>query len=267
MISKPSIPIETTTCTPNFQDIVNQAKQRLVQMHYESNAGHVGGNLSCIDILMVLFHKILKPEDRFILSKGHSAGALYVTLWSIGQLSNEDLKGFHKDNGLSGHIPISFLDRFGIPATGSLGHGLSLAAGIALAKKLKKESGHIYCLLSDGELQEGSTLEAFNFIAQHELPITVIIDNNGLQGFSETDQISYQCPEILLEPYSFDAVGFNKGHDWQAIEENLKLKPLVSIMHTRKGNGIPDIQDKLFSHYKPLTKEQYDAYRTSQQPN
>lgn len=250
-----------------MQELINQARQRLAQMHYESHAGHIGGNLSCVDILMVLFHKILKPEDKFILSKGHSAGALYATLWSKGLLSDDELKSFHKDGGLPGHIPVSFLNRFGIPATGSLGHGLSMATGIALAKKLKNESGHVYCLLSDGELQEGSTLEAFNFIAQHELSITAIIDNNGLQGFSKTDQISYQCSEILLGPYSFDAISFTKGHDLQNIEENLKQYPLISIMYTKKGNGIPDIEDQLSSHYKPLTEQQYNAYRASQQAN
>src|SRR3984957_6683407 len=126
-------------------ELLLRAKQRLLQMHYESGVGHIGGSLSSLDILMTLYHDVLRPEDAFVLSKGHSAGALYVPLWSTGALCEEDLKSFHKDGTrLSGHPPVQ-----GIPeilfATGSLGHGLGLAAGLALARKLKQESGRVFC--------------------------------------------------------------------------------------------------------------------------
>src|SRR5579863_3083796 len=104
------------------------ARKRLLQMHYESGVGHIGGNLSALDITLILFHEYVQENDQFILSKGHSAGALYTALWSIGRLQDADLKLFHKDNTLlPGHPPASAFDE--IPfATGSLGHGLSLAA-------------------------------------------------------------------------------------------------------------------------------------------
>src|ERR1022692_1737015 len=154
-------------------DLLLKAKLRLLQMHYESGVGHIGGNLSCFDILMALYHNVLGPLDRFVLSKGHSAGALYVTLWSLGLLSDDDLKTFHKDGTrLSGHPPFR-----GIPeilfATGSLGHGLSLAAGLALAKKLKGEKGRLFCLASDGEWNEGSNWEALIFSHQHRLNLSL----------------------------------------------------------------------------------------------
>jgi transketolase len=114
-------------------ELLLKSKLRLLQMHYEAGTGHIGGNLSCLDILMALYHNVFGPLDKFVLSKGHAAGSLYVTLWSLGLLSDDDLKTFHKDGTrLSGHPPVR-----GIPeipfATGSLGHGLCLAAGLAFA--------------------------------------------------------------------------------------------------------------------------------------
>src|SRR5580704_17718318 len=175
-------------------ELLLKARLRLLQMHFESGVGHIGGNLSCLDILMALYHNVLGPNDRFVLSKGHSAGALYVTLWSLGILSDDDRKTFHKDGTrLSGHPPVR-----GIPeipfATGSLGHGLSLSAGLALAKKLKGEKGRIYCLTSDGEWNEGSNWEALIFIRQHRLNVTLIVDANGLQGFGKTSDIADLSP-------------------------------------------------------------------------
>lgn len=130
------------------RELLLRAKLRLLQMHYESGVGHIGGNLSCLDILMTLYHGVLRTEDAFVLSKGHSAGSVYITLWSLGVLSDDDLRSFHKDGTrLSGHPPVQ-----GIPeiqfATGSLGHGLSLSCGLALAKQLKQEPGRVFCLRS-----------------------------------------------------------------------------------------------------------------------
>ena len=143
-----------------FKSSLKAAKLRLLKMHYDSNCGHLGGNFSCIDALMTLYHLAMTPSDRFILSKGHSAGALYITLWSMGKLNDSDLKTFCKDNTrLPGH-PCGP----GIPglrfSTGSSGHGPSLAAGIALALRHKNSSNRVYCLCSDGEWQEGSGWEA-----------------------------------------------------------------------------------------------------------
>src|SRR5450830_558538 len=121
------------------KEILIQTRKRLLQMHYESGVGHIGGNLSALDAMMVVFHEYVVDGEKFILSKGHSAGALYVSLWSKGILSDDDLKLFHKDGTkLAGHPPANSIAA--IPfATGSLGHGLSLAAGTALAQRLKKD--------------------------------------------------------------------------------------------------------------------------------
>src|SRR4051812_29192622 len=138
------------------RDLLRRARLRLLQMHYESGVGHIGGDLSSPDLLVCLFHQGMGPPDGVVLSKGPSGGALYVTLWSLGRLVDDDLRQFHRDaTRLSGHPPTR-----GIPdipfATGSLGHGLSLAAGLALGNKLRGRPGRVFCLTSDGEWNEGS---------------------------------------------------------------------------------------------------------------
>ena len=116
--------------------MLRDAKLRLLQMHYESGVGHIGGNLSALDLLMCLYHRVLGRDDAFVLSKGHAAGALYVTLWSMGRLSDDDLRQFHQDGTLlSGHPPPRGIAEI-LFATGSLGHGLGLAAGLALGEAL-----------------------------------------------------------------------------------------------------------------------------------
>ena len=173
----------------------SSARLRLLRMHFESGVGHIGGNLSALDAMLVLHHEYLGSEDRFILSKGHAAGALYVTLWSLGHLSGEDLTQFHKDGTLlAGHPPANAIADI-LFATGSLGHGLSLAAGTALAFKLKGAERQVVCLTSDGEWQEGSTWEALIFACHHGLSnLTVLVDHNNLQGFGFTADVASMSP-------------------------------------------------------------------------
>jgi len=241
-------------------ELLLKARLRLLKMHYESGVGHIGGNLSCLEILMVLYHEVLEPNDIFILSKGHSAGSLYITLWSLGLLTDDDLRTFHMDGTrLSGHPPFQ-----GIPAipfaTGSLGHGLSLAAGLALAKKLKGLRGRLFCLTSDGEWNEGSNWEALIFTRQQNLNVTTIVDLNGLQGFGRTRDIAN------LEPLAdkFKAFGVRTsevdGHDLEAITAAVGEDidgPKVVIAKTQKGHGVSFMEDQFEWHYLPLSREAY----------
>ena len=245
-----------------FEELLRTAKLRLLRMHYESGVGHIGGNLSALDILMSLYHRVLRPPDAFILSKGHAAGALYVVLWSLGRLADEELKQFHRDETrLSGHPP-----PHGIPeilfATGSLGHGLSLAAGLALGKRLKAEPGRVFCLTSDGEWNEGSCWEAAIFASHQRLEnLTLIVDANGMQGFGSTRDVAD------IEPLAdkFRAFGFQTheidGHDPYALTEALKATgagaPRAIIARTRKGCGVSFMENKMEWHYLPLTEAQY----------
>jgi transketolase len=239
---------------------MEQARLRLLEMHYQSKVGHIGGNLSALDILMSLYHFRLGPDDGFVLSKGHGAGALYVTLWSMGLLSDEDLRRFHGEGTrLSGHPPLS-----GIPevifATGSLGHGLSLAAGLALGKKLRGEAGRIFCLTSDGEWNEGSCWEALIFLAHQKLDnLTFLVDMNGMQGFGSTRQVA----DLGSLADKFRAFGVRTlevdGHDANSICAALECNegPLAIVAKTTKGCGVSFMENQMAWHYLPMTEEQY----------
>jgi len=257
------IPDSTTPTKPDFRLTLNSAKLRLLRMHYESHAGHLGGNLSCIDALMVLFHLVLKCDDRFILSKGHSAGALYVTLWSLGKLKDSDLATFSRDNTLLPGHPSGA----GIPdllfSTGSLGHGPSLAAGLAVAAKHTNSGRRIFCLCSDGEWQEGSCWEALTFSVHHRLSnLTIVIDQNGLQGFGKTADI-ISCSDLTPRLASFGAhVQRIDGHNISQIIQSLQTvpsgQPSIVVMDTRKGKHL-HFEGEMESHYLPLSEEQYSA--------
>jgi len=242
-------------------ELLLRARQRLLQMHYESGVGHIGGNLSCLDILMTLYHQILHAEDAFVLSKGHAAGALYVTLWSVGALGDEDLRSFHKDGTrLSGHPPLK-----GIPeilfATGSLGHGLSLSSGLALARKLKQEPGHVFCLMSDGEWNEGSNWEALIFLKHHRLDnLSFIVDLNGQQGMGPTREIADISPLAdKFRAFGLPTVEVN-GHDCASLEAALRQRasgPLAIVAKTTKGKGVSFMENRFEWHYLPIREEQY----------
>ena len=245
----------------SFRAAVCEAKLRLLRMHYESGVGHIGGNLSALDLLMCLYHHILGPDDAFVLSKGHAAGALYVALWSIGRLHEDDLRQFHKDDTLlSGHPPPG-----GIPdipfATGSLGHGFGLAAGLALAKRFRHAPGRVYCLLSDGEWNEGSTWESLIFAAHQQLTnLVFIIDLNGLQGFGTTREVANLDPLAdRLRAFGIRTVEID-GHDPTAIIASLVAAepgPVAIVAKTIKGCGVSFMENRMEWHYLPLTEAAY----------
>ena len=228
-------------------------------MHANANVGHLGGNLSCIDAIYHTFG-VLHPNDRFILSKGHSAGALYVTLAAYHIIPSAWLDTFHQDNTkLPGHPPANTLEA--IPfATGSLGHGLSLAAGFALSQRMRHTTQQTFCLTSDGEWQEGSTWEALIFLCHHKLSnLTILIDNNGWQGFGSTTHVASM--HDLAEKLSAFAIEITSvdGHDAAAVTHALRQQshaPRCILLNTTKGRNIPDFADTLQSHYLPPTPTQ-----------
>jgi transketolase len=237
------------------------APLRLLRLHFESGVGHIGGNLSALDILLCLHHDVLGPDDQFILSKGHAAGAMYITLWTLGRLDDEELRRFHRDGTLlSGHPPAGGIDEI-LFATGSLGHGPSLAAGLALAKKLRGEPGRVYCLTSDGEWNEGSCWEALIFARHRRLDnLTLVVDLNGLQGFGTTREVADLEP--LAEKFRAFDVGAAEvdGHDPGALRAAVSATgagPLVVVARTRKGCGVSFMEGRMEWHYLPLNESQY----------
>ncbi len=237
--------------------------ERLLNMHAKANVGHLGGNISCLAGLCAIMSR-LSPQDRFILSKGHSAGALYVALAQAGIIPESELDTFHQDGTrLPGHPPANTFDA--VPfATGSLGHGLSLSAGFALSQQLRGNNARTYCLTSDGEWQEGSTWEALIFACHHQLKnLTVVIDHNGLQGFGTTADVASMAP--LWERgkgFDVDIVVVEKGHDQDVIEKELQRpqdRLRLIFLCTTKGKGVPGMEGLMHSHYLPLTDEQHRA--------
>ena len=230
-------------------------------MHHDARVGHIGGNLSALDAMLHLHSQVMRAEDLFVLSKGHAAGALYISLWAVGRLSEQDLCSFHKDaTTLAGH-PVAQWHPGIMFATGSLGHGLGLASGAALARRLRGAAGTVYCLLSDGECQEGSTWEALLFLRHHRLDnIVVLVDANGLQGFGSTEAVASLgalAPRLRGLDLHVEEID---GHAPAALDAALASRrgePLVVVLHTVKGRGVSFMEGRMEWHYLTLTDELY----------
>ena len=227
-------------------------------MYLNSNAGHIGSSLSCTEILTFIFFGWMKENDEVILSKGHAAAALYSVLAEKGILTEEEINTFYKNGTyLPAHPPAGKIKN--IPfATGSLGHGLSLAAGIGLSKKLKESTDRVFCVTSDGELNEGSTWEAAMFATHHQLTNLVwFIDKNNLQGLGRNDEvINMGDLSKKIEAFGWNTVTIN-GHSFSEMEEVKKqyptfIKPTAIICNTIKGKGWPRYENKVDCHYLPM---------------
>jgi transketolase len=239
-----------------------------------AGSGHPGGSLSAVEIFLTLYgHQINhKPEDpqwedrdRVIVSKGHVSPVVYVTLANFGYFPKEELKTFRKFGArLQGHVHTK------VPGvefnTGSLGHGLSFANGIALGAKMRGKNFKVYCVMGDGEVQEGSVWEAAMTAAHYKLDnVCAIIDYNKVQENGPTNEIKNLEP--LREKWA--AFGWNvlevDGHSFQALKaafdkfNNTKAKPTVIIANTVKGKGISFMEGKSAWHGKAPDKEQLTA--------
>ena len=236
-----------------------------LKMTNRAKSSHIGGCLSAADLLAVLYGRVLRvdpsrldwPErDRFVLSKGHAAAAIYATLAERGFFPMEWLDRYYLDGSyLAGHITK------GVPgveaSSGSLGHGLPISCGMALAGKHEGKPYRVFALLSDGECDEGSTWEAALFAPHHHLDnLIVIVDYNKIQSFGIVKEV------LDLEPLadkwrSFGwAVREINGHDTEEVEESLLTvplqpeKPSCIIAHTVKGKGVSFMENQLAWHYQ-----------------
>ncbi|MFL2840385.1 MAG: transketolase [Pseudohongiellaceae bacterium] len=250
-------------------------RRDIVDMTHRGGSSHVGSGLSIADILAVLYGDILSVDpatpnhddrDRFILSKGHAGAAIYAVLAETGFFEVEKLKD-HYQNGsvLSGHV-----SHKGVPgvefSTGSLGHGLNVAAGMAKAAKLRQKNHKVFALLSDGECDEGSNWEAILFSSHHKLNnLVAIIDYNKIQSLDSVEAT------LGLEPFAdkFKAFGWNTsevdGHDHQALKKSFELvnlektRPTVLICHTTKGKGVSFMENSVLWHYRSPQGQEYQA--------
>lgn len=249
-----------------------QRRKEILEMIVGGKGTHIASAFSIIDILVYLYEKVLEinpqnfanpKRDRFILSKGHGGAALYVVLANHGFFPKDALKSYCSEGGILGGHP----DRFQVPgvevSTGSLGHGLSVAVGLALANKINKLYSKVYCLVGDGECNEGEIWEACMVAAHHKLDnLVLIVDNNKLMisGFTKDilDPISF--------PKKFKAFGWNTieidGHDFEKmidIFQKVPIKnkrPTVIVANTVKGKGISYMENESRWHGMLPNEEQ-----------
>ena len=252
-----------------MKTFTNAVRRDVLKMIHNAKSGHPGGACSCVDILAVLYKKVLnvplewnnavdfKNRDRFILSKGHASPALYAVLAHCGYFSKDLLMGFRVlGSKLQGH-PSS---RVGLPgievSTGSLGQGLSIGVGIALALRLDKIDSKVFVLLGDGEMQEGNVWEALMNANDKKLNnLVIIIDKNNLQIDGTTDEVKTLKPlDKKLEAFGFK-VYTTDGHNYEELEDVL-LKAKASneltavIANTVKGKGVSFMENNVSWHGK-----------------
>ena len=256
----------------DLENIANRLRLHVIEMTYAAHSGHPGGSLSAADMMAALYFKFLRHDpsnpqwedrDRFVLSKGHVAPVLYAALAEAGYFPVEDLLSLRKmGSPLQGH-PV----RGKVPgvemSTGSLGQGLSMACGIALAGKMDGKGYMTYCLLGDGELQSGQNWEAAMFARQMGLSrLVAIVDRNHLQISGNTESV------VGLEPLpeKWKSFGWNviiiKGHSMRQIIEALdraqgSSRPTAIIMDTVKGKGVSFMENNAGFHGKACNAEEY----------
>jgi transketolase len=256
-----------------YKIIARRVRRELLDMVYRSSSPHIGSSLSIVEILVALYFRCLrvspdKPHDenrdRFVLSKGHGCPAFYATLAHRGFLGSYVLSGFAVNGGILEQHPTCNVEQGIEVSTGSLGHGLSIGAGMAIAAKHDQALYRIFVLLSDGEMDEGSVWEAMMFASHHRLDnLIAIVDYNKIQALGRTNEV------VNLEPLADKWRSFGwrveeiDGHDFEQIVsafEKVLLqqgKPNVIIAHTVKGKGVSFMEDRLLWHYKCLDQDEY----------
>ena len=256
-------------------ELARRVRIHCLKMTSSGGGSHIGSTFSCADILSALYSGVLRVDpanprapsrDRFILSKGHAGGALYAVLAEQGFFPIERLESHYKDGSeLCGHV--SHKGILGVEiSTGSLGHGLSIAAGMAFAARLDKRPHRIFTLLSDGECDEGSTWEAILFAAHHRLDnLVAIVDYNKIQSLGSV------ANTLALEPFAdkWKSFGWSvsevDGHDISAVTQVLSgvpleaAKPSCIIAHTIKGKGVSFMENTVLWHYRVAVGTEFQA--------
>jgi transketolase len=256
---------------PDPAAFARRIRAHALRMVFAAKSSHIGSCLSIADILAVLYSRVLRVDpanpnaadrDRLIVSKGHAAAILYAALAVRGFFDEALLETFCQNGSiLTGHIShgVSGVE----VSTGSLGHGLPIAVGMALALRVDQRGSRVFCLLSDGECDEGSNWEAILFAPHHAIDnLVAIVDFNKIQSFGTVREV------LDLEPFAekWRAFGWHAievdGHDLAALERifgdlpALAKRPTVVIAHTVKGKGVSFMEDKLEWHYKSPSTEQ-----------
>lgn len=256
-----------------LQQYANTIRKDIVTEVYSAQSGHPGGSLSIADVMAYLYFKELnidpgnpkwEDRDRFVLSKGHTCPALYSALAHKGYFDPKELTSFRKlGHFLQGHPDMKKIPGVDM-SSGSLGQGISAAAGMALAGKISDKDYRVFTLLGDGEIQEGQVWEAAMFAAHYRLNnLCVIVDSNGLQIDGPVDEVMSPNPiDKKFEAFGFRVI-VTDGHDFDALEnafEQAKMpcdQPTAIILKTVKGKGVSFMENQAGWHGKAPNEEQY----------
>ncbi len=242
--------------------LIKNIRVNILKLSYKAKSSHIGSSLSIVEILYILYFKVLKKNDRFILSKGHAALGLYCALFEKKILTRKELFSFG-DNGTKLMAHASHKVKGVEFSTGSLGHGLPVAVGKALYFKSKKLKNKVYVLISDGELNEGSTWESLLFACHHRLNnLIIILDNNKIQSMGHVKNIMRLEP-IKKKLLAFGASVFRcNGHNINNIGKIFNIKdrnkPKFIIADTIKGKGVSFMENNNLWHYKNPDENQLD---------
>ncbi|MBO9640712.1 MAG: transketolase [Siphonobacter aquaeclarae] len=253
----------------DLKQLAGQLRLKALELYKMANAGHIGCSLSCMDLMIGSLVRQKRPTESFILSKGHAAASLYTCLNYLGEISDETLLTFYQ-NGTTLPAHPAPNKHAGIPfATGSLGHGLPIATGIANANRLMGEDDLTFVLMSDGETNEGTTWEALHFAVANRLDrLVVLVDRNRLQGFGYTEDILGDS----AAPHKFEAIGADvteiDGHDIPLIIATIDTlrdrrdgRPKVVVANTVKGKGVSYMENRMEWHYLPMSADLYEQAR------
>ena len=257
-----------------LEKMANDIRINVMKSIYNAGSGHPGGSLSCTDILTVLYFNQMNinPQDpkadgrnRFVLSKGHCAPALYSTLAKRGYFDESELETLRKlDSNLQGHPDMNKIPGIDM-STGSLGQGLSVANGMALASKMDSKGYRVYCLLGDGEIEEGQVWEAAMSASKYKLDnLCVIVDNNNLQIDGKiTDVKGLTKIEEKFESFGFNVITVNGNNIEQLIDafdraKMVKGMPTAIIAKTVKGKGVSFMENVAEWHGKAPNEEQFN---------
>lgn len=262
-----------------LEKIANNIRKDIIDEIYSAQSGHPGGALSIADILAVLYFNQMNidPEnpksnlrDRLVLSKGHASAALYAVLAERGYISKDELKTFRRlGSRLQGHPDMEEVPGIDM-STGSLGQGLSVANGMALASKMDNLGCRVYCILGDGEIEEGQIWEAAMTSNKYELDnLCAILDYNGLQIDGKVEDVkALDCLESKWESFGFNVI-LCDGHNIEALTNSFeeakqtKGRPSIIIAKTIKGKGVPFMENKAQWHGKAPSEEEYkEAMKT-----
>ena len=244
----------------NYKEQALEARRTVLRMIHHAQTSHIASNFSVIDIATVLYAN-LKEGDEVVWSKGWVSATIYYFLAKQGKIPMEDLDKFQNSEYLG-------LAETNVPGVlvngGSVGHGLSVAVGIALGKKRAGVTGTVYCIMSDGELNEGAVWEAAMVAAHHKLDnLVALIDNNGWQAMGRTEEIIDIDIERAFGGFGWGAM-LSDGHNYKDIESNLEWslikrnRPSVIVCDTIKGKGVACFEDKILYHYKNIDDETYE---------